>query len=287
MDLRDLVDRPPPGATGEPRKIPWHDPDFSRRMLVQHLDPGHDRASRRPEIIDTHVGWIFEEVLGGRPGRVLDLGCGPGLYTERLAGLGCRCVGIDFSPAAIDHARTTAAAAGLDCTYLLEDLTTADPGTGFDVVLFLFGEINVFPRAVAADLLARARRALDPGGRIVVEASTFAAVAAAQTEPPTWYTSHGGLMSPAPHLVLMEQAWDERLAVARTRFLVVDAATARVDVYGEEVFAYSEDDYRTMMTTAGFGEIRLLSAMGTAHDPQMIVVTATAPDAAGGPEAAT
>jgi len=33
-------------------KIPWDDPDFSRRMLAEHLSQEHDMASRRVEWID-------------------------------------------------------------------------------------------------------------------------------------------------------------------------------------------------------------------------------------------
>jgi 2-polyprenyl-3-methyl-5-hydroxy-6-metoxy-1,4-benzoquinol methylase len=55
------------------------------------------------------VAWIHAELLGGTPTDVLDLGCGPGLYTERLAALGHRCVGIDVSPASIAFARARAA----------------------------------------------------------------------------------------------------------------------------------------------------------------------------------
>jgi SAM-dependent methyltransferase len=100
--LIDIVERtaqPAPWTEGD--NIPWSDPEFSKRMLTEHLSQDHDLASRRTETIDGHVDWIFSSVLGGHPGRVLDLGCGPGLYAHRLARRGCDCVGVDFSPASI------------------------------------------------------------------------------------------------------------------------------------------------------------------------------------------
>jgi len=114
LKLLDVVHRhgdPKPWAEGE--KIPWNDPDFSRRMLNEHLSQEHDAASRRFETIDNHVKWIHGQVLKANPTRVLDLGCGPGLYTNRLAKLGHHCVGIDFSPASIACAREQAEEAGL------------------------------------------------------------------------------------------------------------------------------------------------------------------------------
>lgn len=48
----------------------------------------------------------------GNPTRILDLGCGPGLYTSRLARLGHCCVGIDFSEYAGLYERGIPAALG-------------------------------------------------------------------------------------------------------------------------------------------------------------------------------
>jgi 2-polyprenyl-3-methyl-5-hydroxy-6-metoxy-1,4-benzoquinol methylase len=131
VNLLDVVHRAlPPAAWSEGEKIPWKDPEFSTRMLREHLAQTHDGASRRSERIAAHVRWIDEAVLGGRATRVLDLACGPGLYTARLAALGHDCTGIDFAPAAIAYARTTAQDASLRCTYQLADIRTADYGHG-------------------------------------------------------------------------------------------------------------------------------------------------------------
>ena len=62
----------------EEYKIPWDDPEFSRRMLNEHLSQDHDMASRRSETIDKHVAWIHQEILNGKSSRILDVGCGPG-----------------------------------------------------------------------------------------------------------------------------------------------------------------------------------------------------------------
>ena len=58
-------------------KIPWDDPDFSRRMLAEHMAQDHDLSSRRAEWIDRQVAWIHDDLLNEQPARILDLGCGP------------------------------------------------------------------------------------------------------------------------------------------------------------------------------------------------------------------
>ena len=177
VELIDLLRRdmqPEPWAEGE--KIPWSDPDFSRRMLREHLTQKHDAASRRTRIIRRQVDWIHRTVLAGRPGRILDLGCGPGLYTSRFARLGHTCTGIDFSPASITYAINEARKKSLACSYQLQDLRRADFGRGYDLVLFTFGEFNVFRPEDGRKILKKAYGALEPGGALLLEVSTFDAV---------------------------------------------------------------------------------------------------------------
>lgn len=265
----------PPLDTSEPAKLPWNDPGFSERMLREHLDQSHDHASRAHATVDAHVAWIFEELLGGRPGSVLDLGCGPGLYTERLAARGCRCLGIDFSPASIRHARLVAEERGLSCTYALGDVRAVDFGAGHDLAMCVFGELNTFTREDAAKLLARVRRSLRDGGTLLLEVHTYASVVAAGTARPSWYASSCGLFSDRPHLVLSEHAWSAAAATARTCHHVLDD-TGAVDEYGESLHAYSDEEYRHLLVEAGFTEVRFHAGMGPVSHPDMTVVTARA-----------
>lgn len=69
--------------SAEESKIPWDEPAFSQRMLANHLSQDHDWASRRQEVIERQVNWIASLLPPGA--RILDLGCGPGFYTHRLA----------------------------------------------------------------------------------------------------------------------------------------------------------------------------------------------------------
>src|SRR5262249_28809074 len=155
--------------------------------LREHLSQEHDAASRRRATIDGHVAWIHQALLGGQPRSVLDLGCGPGLYTSQLARLGHQCAGIDFSPASIAYARAEASEHNLACRYRLGDLRAADYGAGYGLAMLIFGELNVFPRPQAAAILARAHQALADDGLLLLEPHTFAAVQRIGERAPSWY----------------------------------------------------------------------------------------------------
>ncbi len=256
MNLLDVVRRSPqPEPWVEREKIPWDEPNFSRRMLKEHLSQAHDAASRRFDVIDRHVAWIHHHVLEGKPGKVLDLGCGPGFYTARLTELGHTCVGIDFSPASIDYARRHLPEKGETPRYVLSDVREAAYGTGYDLVFFIFGEFNVFSREDAEHILEKAHRALAPGGQILLEAHTLDAVRKIGELPRSWHAVDQGLFSDDPHVSLYESFWDAEGRTTTERYFIVDAATGDVTLHGASIQAYAEEEYRRLLEDHGFQEI--------------------------------
>jgi SAM-dependent methyltransferase len=269
MNLTNLVSRtraPAPWSEGD--NIPWHEPGFSRRMLQEHLSQAHDAASRRLEIIDRHVGWIHHEVLAERPAKILDLGCGPGLYSSRLARLGHTCAGIDYSPASIEYARAEAARQDLACTYRLHDIRTAEYGSGYGLAMLIYGEFNVFRPADARRILAQAYGALAGGGLLLLEAHTFSAVQNLGEDPSVWYSAESGLFAAEPHLCLQESYWDAAHNTATIRYYVVDAASATVTRYAQSMQAYTEQDYSSLLASSGFEGTRFFPSLtGQASSP--------------------
>ncbi len=256
MNLLDIVHRksiPAPWTEGE--KIPWDDPDFSRRMLKEHFPQDHDGASRRFEVIDTHVKWIHGYVLKEKSSRILDLGCGPGLYTSRLAKFGHRCVGIDFSPASIAYALEQPEEARKDCTYFQRDIRTAEYGDGYDLVMLIYGEFNAFRPEEASEILEKAYRALIPGGILLLEPHPFKVVAKTGEQPSTWYSAERGLFSDDPHLNLQENYWDVERNVAIRRHYIINAETGDVVRHCEHLQAYTDDQYRSLMVDCGFNDV--------------------------------
>jgi trans-aconitate methyltransferase len=129
-------------------------------VAEQRWDPG--LYDDRHAFVWKH-GEALLEWLGPAPGeRILDLGCGTGHLTARLAESGAEVVGLDSSPEMVERARR------------------AHPGLRFEVGDardFAFGEPfdAVFSNAAlhwvreADRVIARVRAALRPGGRFVAE----------------------------------------------------------------------------------------------------------------------
>ena len=253
MNLSDILDRNMdllPWVEGE--RIPWDDPTFSERILKEHLTQENDAASRPVVKIKKQVEWIHRHVLAEKPSRILDLGCGPGLYAAPFMKLGHTYTGIDFSPACINYAIKNAIKG---CTYQLGDLRSAEYGSGYDLIILIFGALNLFRPKDALLILEKACVALKPGGSLLLEISSLDAVDQIGNQPAMWYSSKAGLFSDKPHVCLMETFWDEEQTVATERFFIIDAETGQVTRHAASTQGYDEAQIVSLLREAGFGAI--------------------------------
>jgi ubiquinone/menaquinone biosynthesis C-methylase UbiE len=130
-----------------------------------------DRYTAVRHIIVTGLEPHGEEAIRGAPpkpgDRVLDIGCGFGDTTQRLAGLvgpGGRALGIDASERFIDAAREEAEeAATPNVRFVVGDLEVTEFEERFEYAFSRMGTM-FFANPVAA--LRNVRRALTPGGRL-------------------------------------------------------------------------------------------------------------------------
>jgi ubiquinone/menaquinone biosynthesis C-methylase UbiE len=130
-----------------------------------------DRFVRYRDIVTTGLGAHGERGLRAHPprsgDRALDLGCGFGDTTRRLAelvGPEGEAVGVDAAARFIDVARREAAEAGFaNAHFLVADVQACQLDGGFDYAFSRFGTM-FFDNPVVA--LRNVRRALAPGGRL-------------------------------------------------------------------------------------------------------------------------
>jgi SAM-dependent methyltransferase len=272
MQLADLINRSsPPLPWAEGDNIPWNEPGFSRRMLNEHLSQEHDAASRRFAIIDQHVDWIHTLLLARQPATLLDLACGPGFYTERLARLGHTCHGIDYSPASIEYAITTASRERLACTYICRDIRQAEFPQGNDLAMLIYGEFNIFRPTDAVTIVRKSWQALKPSGILLLEPHTYQLVQQMGEQPASWYSSSGGLFSERPHVVLQEHFWDAGTHTSTFRYYIVDALSGQVTRYAQTFQAYQDDEYCLLLSGNGFEEIQILPGLLGEDSPKGLI----------------
>lgn len=241
--------------------LPWNDPDFSRRMLREHLDESHGAASRVTAEREQQLAWFWSRLGFHAGARVLDLTCGPGLYAVALAERGADVTGVDFGPASIAHARELAAAAGVTgrCCFVEADVRAYEPETGaFDAVLFLYGQLAVFPRKAARQLLRKTAKALKPGGGLLVELLEQERVD--KKNSTWWFSDDTGLWGDAPFLNLGERFWYAEEKLSCERYYTLHLETGRLDEVILCDQTYSVDEMVEMMRQAGFARVEVYPA---------------------------
>jgi SAM-dependent methyltransferase len=270
LNFKQLINRKMNSSQEEEHgNLPWDDPDFSSRMLKEHLSQRYDAASRRTSLIRKHVDWIHRFILKEKYSKILDLGCGPGLYTSRLAEIGHQCEGIDFSPAAIEYAKRNAAQKKLNCEYRLKNIFSADYGNGFDLVMLVFSEFNTFSNEDAQILLVKSHQSLKSGGKILLEVPSFDAVEQLGNQPSVWYTEKKGIFSEEPYLCLTESFWNEEKSIATEKYFIIEESGSDIRVFNNKTHAYEDKQFKQMITTAGFKSIEFHPSL-TGSDEQQL-----------------
>lgn len=240
--------KPPLFESGETRF--WDDPHISKGMLEVHLDPEHDAASRKAETIDKEIKYLVSSNILKQGDRVLDLGCGPGLYATRLCENGIKVTGVDISKRSLDYAMRYAEEKGLDIDYRCIDFFDIEYSSEFNVVLQIQGELCTFSDAKRDELLAKIHKALKLDGLFVFDVSTRAQRMRDGLKN-RWYVSGGGFWRPGRHLVL-EQGFDyPEHDVWLDQYIVVDDYS-NVSVYRNWFHDYNLQSITKVLEKACF-----------------------------------
>ncbi len=158
-----------------------YDRNFWQERWSQALYDHGDRVTQRPP--NAH---LTAEVGDLRPGRALDAGCGHGSDTLWLAARGWQVTAVDFAATALEFARSTAEAMGLDVAARIDwveaDLLAWTPARGeYDLVVCLY----VHVAGSVEEMMQRMATGVAPGGTLFlvghrpIDPATGAATAAA------------------------------------------------------------------------------------------------------------
>ena len=257
--LYNRPERPLPWRNGG--NLPWNEPEFSERMLREHLDQAHGAASRTEAELAAQLDW-FVHKLALKPGSTLyDMTCGPGLYAVPLAQRGCHVTGVDFSPASIRYARELASQQGVTdrCHFVEQDIRETNyAGAQFDAALFLYGQLAVFPREEAQILLNNTADALGENGRLVIEMLNQERVDKENSN--WWYTDDTGLWGDTPFLHFGERFWNDAEKRSTERFHILHLETGQLDEIVLSDQTYAIDEMTAMLKAAGFSTVSVYKA---------------------------
>ena len=225
-DLEKINQRPRPFEFYTARDL-WADEHISAQMLRLHLDENGVIASRTAAFIDRSVDWIASRFRVSSGTRIADFGCGPGLYTSRLARKQARVTGIDFSSRSIQHATREAERDGLSIHYVNEDYLEFETDERFDLILMITCDFCALSPPQRQQMLEKFSRILHPGGHVLLDVYSLATFEQRQEAVAYEPDSMNGFWSPEPHFEFSNTFKYEQERVVLDKYTIVEADRVR------------------------------------------------------------
>lgn len=259
---------------------PWWVSFFDERYRVSDLDSQPDRRTAE------QVGCVQAILLEAGCVKVLDLGCGTGRHTVRLAVGGFEVTGIDLNPDYLSLARQRAEREQVNASFLQADMRQLTPvaDSSCDAVISMYTSFGFFPgtdgdRAVLGEIA----RVLKPAGTLVLDIINRDWLL--RTFAPSDFTSEEGRFvirdyDDSPDGVTLHEdsfsAWDSTLRWTITRMSDPPGSIAA------DYRVYSVHEILSLLAAAGFQSRTVLGGYDrspfTIFSPRIVVVAEAGPD---------
>ena len=167
-ELERINTRPEPFEFDTAREL-WTDEHTSKQMLSFHLNGEIDVSSRNTTFIHKSVEWISSQFNIGDGTKNADFGCGPGLYTTRLARKQAKVTGIDFSARSLQYAKDIAANEKLPMEYVNQNYLEYETDKRFDLIMMIFCDFAVLNPSQRNIMLSKFHTFLKPDGNILFD----------------------------------------------------------------------------------------------------------------------
>jgi SAM-dependent methyltransferase len=250
MNIEKLIEYSKrPSLYEEGSAVMWTDSYISRQLLRCHIDPDNDLASRSDRKIELIVDWILSKA--GKEGmRVLDLGCGPGLYAEKFAKLGHQVVGIDFSKASIEYAKEESRKNRSDIEYHCENYLNLAYEDRFDLVILIYLDFCVLKPAERDLLLKNAHASLKKDGVMIFDVVNGRNIDGKILKQ-SWEVSSRGFWKDESYIALNDGYHYPEQKVLLNQHIVIDQSDS-VESYLFWTTYYEPEDLMPILGDAGF-----------------------------------
>jgi len=235
----------------------WTDQHISKKLLDLHLNPGIGIASRTFEAIDDTVDMIDETIKPGS--KILDLGCDPGLYAERLARKGHCITGVDFSKHSIDYAKKERDKNQSNIHYINENYLNLDFKNEFDLVMMIycdFGALIPKERKIMIEII---RTALKPTGILLFDSISEEAVKKMNFGT-SWEMMESGFFSPDPYICFNKSFHFPENKATLDQHIVI-AENSPVKLYRFWNHYFDINDVRQLFLLKGFSAITAIESL--------------------------
>jgi len=228
--LEEMNTRPEPFKFYTANEL-WTDEYTSKQMLSFHLNEEIDVSSRNAAFIDRSVEWIAAHFKVGTGVKIADFGCGPGLYTTRLAKKQAEVTGIDFSPRSIEYARDVAAREKLHIQYINQNYLEFETNDRYDLILMIMCDFCALSPSQRNMMLSKFHSLLKPGGFVLLD--VYSLKAFEQREEAATYEANllNGFWSPNKYYGFLNTFKYDKEKVVLDKYTIIEEAAHTRTVY--------------------------------------------------------
>ncbi|MEA5084604.1 MAG: class I SAM-dependent methyltransferase [Lachnospiraceae bacterium] len=234
----------------------WNDEHISKGMLEAHLNPDIDSASRKHEFISESVKWISSLCNTTNHKKLLDLGCGPGIYADKFYDMGFKVTGMDFSQRSIEFAKKAAAVNHKKIEYLCQNYLDIDCDNKFDIITLIYCDFGVLKSKDRELLLLKIRRALKPDGKLVLDGFTKNNYNNFVESQKIVYED-SGYWSPTPYACIERTFIYNEASLFLEQYIVLTETTCRC--YNNWNCTFEREPLCTELEKAGFTKMQFYS----------------------------
>ncbi len=224
--LKEINARPEPFEFYTANEL-WTDEHISKQMLAFHLNENIDVSSRKITFIDKSVDWMTEHLNLARGTKIIDFGCGPGLYAIRLVQKHANVVGVDFSQRSIQYAQEAAFKECLPITYVCADYLEFKTNELFHLVLMIMCDFCALSPSRRKIMLRKFHALLHPGAVVLLDVYSLAAFE--KREETALYEANllNGFWSPDDYYGFMNTFKYEKEKVMLDKYTIIESDRTR------------------------------------------------------------
>jgi 2-polyprenyl-3-methyl-5-hydroxy-6-metoxy-1,4-benzoquinol methylase len=247
--LKEINSRPTPFQFYTADEL-WTNEHTSKQMLEYHLNDSINLSSRNKNFIERSVEWIVSHFEVDKKTEIADFGCGPGLYTTRLAERGAIVTGIGLSENSLKYAKKVAAKKDLKINYILANYLDFKTTSSFDLITMIMCDFCVLSPEQRKKMLSKFNSLLKPDGSVLLDVYSLNSFNQREESATYELNQLNGFWSPEDYYCFVNIFKYEEEKVILDKYTIIEESRKRV-VYNW-LQCYSKDSLRNEFEENGF-----------------------------------
>jgi SAM-dependent methyltransferase len=250
-------------------EVIWTDEHISKSLLDAHLDETNDAASRKSDKRISIVNWLNSNIR--QSSKIIDLGCGPGLYAYELGKLGHNVLGIDFNKESVNYAQNNKSIKNVVqykyCNYL-KDIIDGK----FNAAMMIYCDFGALIPNEQKLLLNKLNYLLCDDDLLFFDVFGKEALKNKE-EKRNWFISQGGdFWNKEPYFLMEEMKYFEKESVFGTRYYLLEQMNGRIKEYIMWDQYYDEQSIKKFLLENGFETIEIKNDLIINNEETLFII---------------